>query len=52
MITDHIFETDYAGLDPAKQTCTFIYAEGGVCGRNRSEHTRFLTGNKNASTTM
>ena len=35
LITDHVYQTDYAGVDPAKQRCT-------QCARPRSWHTRFV----------
>lgn len=42
MITDHMYATDYAGLDPTKQICNFPLDSINLCARPRSEHLNFV----------
>lgn len=44
MITEHTYQTDYAGLDPDKQRCNVMRPGGVRCGELRSEHSSFTTG--------
>lgn len=46
MITHHVYESDYAGIDPERSRCTYQLTNGTLCNALRTSHSRFLTGSK------
>lgn len=38
LISDHPYTTNYAGLDPARQLCTFAHIDAPQCGKPKDRH--------------